>query len=86
MMLTRRHMIATGLAATASSGQALAATLLEIGWDDLIPPGVPYAEIIGEGDLDETKDTWSPIFDANATKLNENLNGAYVIARLYSSA
>ena len=78
MMLTRRHMIATGLAATASSGQALAATLLEIGWDDLIPPGVRYAEIIGEGDLDETKDTWSPIFDANATKLNENLNGAYV--------
>ena len=62
----------------ASAKPALAATPLEIGWDDLIPPGVPYAEIIGEGDLDEASDTWSPIFDANATKLNERLDGAYI--------
>ena len=33
---------------------------------------------IGEGDLDEVNDTWSPIFDANAIKLNEKLDGAYV--------
>lgn len=39
---------------------------------------MPYAEIIGEGELDEVNDTWNPIFDANATKLNEALNGAYV--------
>ena len=51
---------------------------LEITWEDLIPPGVPYAEIIGEGELDEINDTWAPIFDANATKLNETLDGAYV--------
>lgn len=47
-------------------------------WEDLIPPGVPYSEIIGEGDLDEVNDTWAPIFDANGTKLNEALNGAYI--------
>ena len=78
MRLTRRHMIAGGLAGTAFGAPAFAKAPLEIGWDDLIPPGVPYAEIIGEGELDEANDTWSPIFDANATKLNERLDGAYV--------
>ena len=47
-------------------------------WEDLIPPGVPYAEIIGEGDLNEETDSWRPIFDENATKLNAALHGAYV--------
>ncbi len=44
----------------------------------MIPPGVPYAEIIGEGEMDVENDIWNPIFDANATKLNEELNGALV--------
>ena len=57
---------------------AFAASPREINWDDLIPPGVPYAEIIGEGDLNEENDTWRPIFDANATKLNKALHGAYI--------
>ncbi|WP_417258969.1 DUF3299 domain-containing protein [Celeribacter sp.] len=57
---------------------ALAATAREITWDDLLPPGVPYAEIIGEGEMDEANDTWAPIFDENATKLNEELDGAYI--------
>ena len=78
MTLTRRHMLAGGLAGTAFALPAFARSAQEITWDDLIPPGVPYAEIIGEGDLDEANDTWSPIFDANATKLNERLDGAYV--------
>ena len=78
MMLTRRHMMAGGFAGTTLAVPAFAKTALEITWDDLIPPGVPYAEIIGEGELDEVNDTWSPIFDANATKLNEGLNGAFV--------
>ena len=78
MNLTRRHVIAAGVASASLARPALAASPKEIGWDDLIPPGVPYAEIIGEGDMDEANDTWSPIFDANATKLNEALNGAYV--------
>ncbi|QFT45511.1 hypothetical protein FIU97_02885 [Roseivivax sp. THAF40] len=47
-------------------------------WDMLIPPGVPYAEIIGEGELDEINDTWNPIYDSNATRLNEALSGAYI--------
>ena len=78
MMITRRHMIASGLAGTLVATPALAKTPLEIGWDDLIPPGVPYSEIIGEGELDELNDTWRPIFDANATKLNPALDGAYI--------
>lgn len=78
MKLTRRHMMAGGLASAGMAQPAFAARPKEIGWDDLIPPGVPYAEIIGEGNLDEVNDTWSPVFDANATKLNEALDGAYI--------
>ncbi len=78
MTLTRRHMIASGVAGLALTQRAVAKTPLEIGWDDLIPPGVPYAEIIGEGDMDEANDTWAPVFDANATKLNKRLDGAYI--------
>ena len=71
-------MIAGGFACSASTKPSLAETPLEIGWEDLIPPGVPYSEIIAEGELDELNDTWNPIFDANATKLNEALNGALI--------
>ncbi len=78
MKLTRRHMIAGGAAGALLPAQAFAASPREIGWDDLIPPGVPYPEIIGEGALDMVNDTWSPIFDANATKFNERLDGAYI--------
>ncbi len=78
MKLTRRHIITSGIMATAYARASLAATPEEIGWPDLIPPGVPYAKIIGEGELDRVGDTWSPIFDVNATKLNERLDGAYV--------
>ncbi len=78
MKLTRRHMIASGMAGAVLASPARAATPQEIEWEDLIPPGVPYAEIIGEGALDQINDTWNPIFDANATKLNELLDGAYI--------
>ncbi len=47
-------------------------------WEDLIPPGVPYSEIIGEGDMDVINDTWAPIYDANGIKLNEELDGAFI--------
>ena len=57
---------------------AMAATPREIMWDDLIPPGLPYAEIIGEGEMDEASDVWKPIYDANATKLNDALDGVYI--------
>jgi len=58
--------------------RATAAPFREITWDDLIPPGIPYAEIIGEGEYDEQADTWSPVFDENATKLNATLDGVPV--------
>ena len=78
MNLSRRHTIATALASIALPQVALARTPIEITWDDLIPPGVPYSEIIGEGVMDERNDIWLPIFDANATKLNPTLDGAYI--------
>lgn len=57
---------------------AFAASIREIEWDDLIPVGLPYSEIIGEGEIDEANDTWNPIYDENATKLNDALDGAYI--------
>lgn len=57
---------------------ALAASAREIMWDDLIPPGVPYSEIIGEGEMDLVNDTWNPIYDANGVKLNDDLDGSYI--------
>ena len=57
---------------------ALAVTPRVIMWQDLIPPGAPYAEIISEGELDEANDVWNPIYDANGVKLNEDLDGAYI--------
>ena len=64
--------------AVATPKTALAATPRVIMWEDLIPPGAPYAEIIGEGELDEANDVWNPIYDANGVKLNEDLDGAYI--------
>ncbi|MEM9434387.1 MAG: DUF3299 domain-containing protein [Pseudomonadota bacterium] len=77
-MLSRRAALSLISAGAIVPRAAFANTAREVTWDDLIPPGVPYAEIIGEGDLDEFNDTWAPIFDENATKLNEALNGAYI--------
>lgn len=76
--LSRRHLLATTAAFAAAPGASLAATPRVVTWDDLIPPGVPYAEIIGEGEIDPIRDTWLPEFDENATKLNDALDGAYI--------
>lgn len=77
-MLTRRSTLALMSTSAAAPYTAWAATPREISWDDLIPPGVPYSEIIGEGQIDAINDTWNPIYDENATKFNDALNGAYV--------
>lgn len=69
-------MMMSGSLLVPSAGFATGAR--EITWDDLIPPGLPYAQIIGEGEMDIINDTWNPIYDANATKLNETLDGAYI--------
>ncbi|WP_179379580.1 DUF3299 domain-containing protein [Jannaschia marina] len=80
MNTSRRSILALG-AATLSLPllpHAARAAAREIGWEDLIPPGVPYSEIIGEGEIDEAADTWNPVFDENATKLNDALNGEMI--------
>lgn len=77
-MLNRRSALMLFSGALATPKTALAATPREITWDDLLPAGVPYSEIIGEGELDEVNDTWNPIYDENATKLNESLDGSYI--------
>lgn len=77
-LLSRRFMLLTWLAAAALPRPLLANGATEITWDDLIPPGVPYSEIVGEGDMDVEADTWAPIYDENALKLNELLDNAVI--------
>lgn len=78
MKLSRRHLIAAATAFAATPRTALAAGPRVVAWEDLIPPGVPYSEIIGQGEIDALRDRWLPEFDENATKLNDKLNGAYI--------
>ncbi len=77
-MLSRRSALTLLSASAVSPTAAFAATPREVMWEDLIPPGVPYSEIVGEGDLDEVNDFWNPVYDANGIKLNEALDGAYI--------
>lgn len=78
MTLSRRHFICTAAACGVFPRTGLAETPREIAWDDLIPPGVAYPGIISQGEIDVVNDTWRPVFDKNATKLNKDLHGAYI--------
>ncbi len=78
MSISRRDLFICAAAGVALPRAALCFSPREITWDDLIPPGVPYSEIIGEGEMDEANDLWRPVFDSNATKLNPALNGALI--------
>lgn len=77
-MLNRRTTLMFLAGSVVAPKVSFAATAREITWDDLIPADVPYSEIIGEGEIDEVNDRWKPIYDANAIKLNEDLNEAYI--------
>lgn len=77
-MLSRRSALALMSTSMVVPSAALARSAKEVMWDDLIPPGVPYAEIIGQGEVDEVNDTWNPVFDENAKKFNKTLDGAYI--------
>jgi len=77
-MINRRATCMLLAGAATTPHWAYANTAKEISWDDLIPPGVAYSEIIGEGEMDIANDTWNPIYDANAVKLNEGLNGTRI--------
>ena len=74
---SRRSVLAL-LAAAFVPGQALARSFRQITWDDLIPAGVPYGQIIGPGKIDAVNDTWVPQFDDNGVKLNTTLDGAAI--------
>ena len=50
----------------------------ELTWDDLIPQGVPYAEIVGQGHYDEVNDIWIPEFDKNGTEVVSDFDGMTV--------
>lgn len=76
--LSRRACLALMAAAAALPGRAVASGFREITWEDLIPPGVPYGEIVGLGQIDEANDTWNPEYDANGKKVNTQLNGKAV--------
>lgn len=78
MDVSRRKLITTALASAALPQAAFARSPTEITWEELIPPGVAYSEIIGEGYMDERNDIWMPQFDENARKLNPVLDGAYI--------
>ena len=78
IQISRRQLITTAMASAALPHAALAKTSTEITWDDLIPSGVSYSEIIAEGTIDEQNDVWLPVYDENATKLNPILDGAYI--------
>lgn len=78
MNLSRRRLLTTATAGVLCPHMAFANAARQITWDDLIPPGVPYSEIIGPGEMDEQNDTWLPLFDENAAKLNDALDGAYI--------
>lgn len=78
MILSRRHFVASAASCSLLPQAGFAATPRVLQWDDLIPPDIPYSEIVGEGEIDLENDTWNPIYDENATKLNDDLDGAYI--------
>ncbi len=78
MSLTRRNLLSAAAATTVFPHASFGGAPRVVGWEDLIPPGVPKAEIVGEGTIDALRDVWIPEFDENATKLNKDLDGAFI--------
>ena len=76
--LDRRSLVHMLIGTVFVAGVAHAETPIDLMWEDLIPPGVPYAEIIDVGTMDLENDVWKPVYDANGTKFNDSLDGASV--------
>ena len=75
---TRRALLA-GLAALPLAPRLAAARQSrELAWEDLIPEGVPYGEITGQGRFDEADDIWVPEFDANGSRTVDAFDGMTV--------
>jgi hypothetical protein len=75
MHMHRRHILAALGLSPLWITPARAGAVKEITWDDLMPSGVPYSEIIGEGATDEKNDTWLPAFDENGSKFVDAFDG-----------
>tara|TARA_B110000879_G_scaffold201040_1_gene275679 strand:+ start:765 stop:1247 length:483 start_codon:yes stop_codon:yes gene_type:complete len=80
MVITRRTALAGfgALSCLTLAYPAVAQSAKQIGWAELIPEGVPPAEIISEGVLDAVNDVWRPVFDQNANRFIAALNGTRV--------
>lgn len=76
--LTRRRALTAFAAAFGLPLAARGDAAKTIYWEDLIPPGLPYGEIVGPGIIDEEADFWRPEYDANASTMNEALNNSIV--------
>jgi len=50
----------------------------EIGWEDLVPSGLPAAGIAADGIKDEVNDIWRPVYDENGWKVNDAVVGTLV--------
>lgn len=77
-MLNRRTALMLLSGSIVAPKVAFAATPRKIMWDELIPPGVAYPEMVGKGEIDLTDNTWNLVYDDNAVRLNEDLDGAYI--------
>jgi len=75
---TRRHFLLAAGAASIMLPRRGFASFREITWDDLIPAGTPYGEIVGPGTIDAVNDYWNPQYDANGQKVNTKLDGKRV--------
>lgn len=76
-----RRLVVAGLGAGIASlyGPAVRAEdFRQLEWDDLIPEGLGYPQIIDEGVMDLVGDTWLPIFDDSARKFVTELDGTAV--------
>ena len=78
MTFSRRQTLLLTVAACALPRASGAVTAREIEWNQLIPQGVPYPEIVAEGEMDVENDTWVPVYDANARRFSTELDGAYI--------
>lgn len=76
--LSRRRALSLTAASLALPRAAGAVTAREIEWIDLLPRGVPYPEIVAEGEMDEINDTWIPVYDEHARLFNMDLEGAFI--------
>jgi len=71
----RDALMLAGAAALLPGAVAATAGAMRIKWSDLIPGDLPYAEIIGRGEINAELDIWRPEFDANGSQFNTELDG-----------